>query len=433
MSSTTVEQVNEPTGEFTSHDTPPKRLGLALFVICAAQLMIVLDGTIVNIALPHIETDLGFSQANLRGSSRSTPSPSAACCSSAAGSATSTAGAACSSGGVAALHRSPRSSPASPQNEAMMLAARAVQGLGGALASPNALALITTTFPAGKERNRAMGVYAAMSGAGAAIGLILGGALTEIDWRWTFFINLPIGLARRVPRAAHPHRVRGRPAARFDLPGAITSTAGLVVARLRPDPRGRAPRGATPTTLTYARASVSSLLVAFVVIETPRRAPAPADAHPRPTAPAARPTSSCSSSAPACSRCSTSSASTSSRSSATRRSRPASRSCRSRSASSSRRRSPRILIAKVDPRWISGAGAGFATLGMWGFTHLTPQSTYAAGLLPWIVVLAFGLGLIFVPLTLTAVHGVRARGLRRSPRPCSTPCSRSVARSASRR
>ena len=65
MSSTTVE-VNEPTGAFTSHDTPPKRLGLALFVICAAQLMIVLDGTIVNIALPHIETDLGFSQANLQ-------------------------------------------------------------------------------------------------------------------------------------------------------------------------------------------------------------------------------------------------------------------------------------------------------------------------------------------------------------------------------
>ena len=66
MSSTTVEQVNEPTGEFTSHDTPPKRLGLALFVICAAQLMVVLDGTIVNIALPHIEADLDFSQANLQ-------------------------------------------------------------------------------------------------------------------------------------------------------------------------------------------------------------------------------------------------------------------------------------------------------------------------------------------------------------------------------
>jgi hypothetical protein len=65
-----------------------------------------------------------------------------------------------------------------------------------------------------------------------------------------------------------------------------------------------------------------------------------------------------------------------------------------------------FLISRTDPRWISGAGAAFATLGMWGFTHLTPQSTYAANLLPWIVVLAFGLGLIFVPLTLTAVHGV---------------------------
>ena len=66
MSSNTALQVDEPQGEFTSHDTPPKRLGLALFVICAAQLMIVLDGTIVTIALPHIEADLGFSQANLQ-------------------------------------------------------------------------------------------------------------------------------------------------------------------------------------------------------------------------------------------------------------------------------------------------------------------------------------------------------------------------------
>ena len=76
----------------------------------------------------------------------------------------------------------------------MLLGARALQGVGAALASPTALALITTTFPAGQARNRAMGVYAAMSGAGAAVGLILGGALTEVDWRWTFFINVPIGL-----------------------------------------------------------------------------------------------------------------------------------------------------------------------------------------------------------------------------------------------
>ena len=65
-SSTTVDQVNDPSEEFSSHDASPKRLGLALFIICAAQLMIVLDGTIVNIALPHIEEDLGFSQANLQ-------------------------------------------------------------------------------------------------------------------------------------------------------------------------------------------------------------------------------------------------------------------------------------------------------------------------------------------------------------------------------
>src|SRR5690606_32010257 len=80
------------------------------------------------------------------------------------------------------------------QSEWEILAARSLQGLGAAAASPTALALITTNFPAGKPRNRAFAVYAAMSGAGAAIGLILGGALTEASWRWTMLINVPIGL-----------------------------------------------------------------------------------------------------------------------------------------------------------------------------------------------------------------------------------------------
>ena len=108
-----------------------------------------------------------------------------------------------------------------------MIGSRILQGVGAAIASPAALALITTTFPAGKERNRAMGVYAAMSGAGAAVGLILGGALTEVNWRWTFFINVPIGLlvALLAPRyLAESERQTGR----FDLPGALTGTLGLV-------------------------------------------------------------------------------------------------------------------------------------------------------------------------------------------------------------
>ena len=112
------------------------------------------------------------------------------------------------------------------QNETMMSRPRGLQGLAGALAAPNALALITTTFPAGRERNRAMGVFAAMSGAGAAVGLILGGALTELDWRWNFYINLPIGvlvawLAPRVLTESEDGR------GSLDVPGAVTSIAGL--------------------------------------------------------------------------------------------------------------------------------------------------------------------------------------------------------------
>src|SRR5262249_3998877 len=76
-----------------------------------------------------------------------------------------------------------------------LLAARAVQGVGGAVIAPNALALITTTFPEGQQRNRAMGVYSAMAGGGGAVGLLLGGLLTTyVSWRWVLFVNVPIGV-----------------------------------------------------------------------------------------------------------------------------------------------------------------------------------------------------------------------------------------------
>ena len=118
----------------------------------------------------------------------------------------------------------------------MLLASRGAPGLGAALASPAALALITTTFPAGRARNRAFAVYAAMSGAGAAVGLILGGWLTGLDsvfgiemsgWRLTFLINVPIGigaalLARRFLDESESHP------GELDIPGALTGTFGLL-------------------------------------------------------------------------------------------------------------------------------------------------------------------------------------------------------------
>src|SRR3954464_6504993 len=110
----------------------------------------------------------------------------------------------------------------------LLLAGRAVQGLGGAIASPTALSLITTEFEEGEERTKAIAVYAAVSGAGAALGLLLGGILTEyLSWRWVLFVNVPIGIALMLGAYLFLHeseRLRGR----FDFVGALLSVAGMV-------------------------------------------------------------------------------------------------------------------------------------------------------------------------------------------------------------
>jgi len=205
---------------------PPKRLGLALAVIATAQLMVVLDATIVNVALPRIQDALHFSGTNLEWVVNAY---------------------ALAFGGllllggrtgdllgrrrvfVAGILLFALASLAGgfATDQAWLLAARIIQGIGGALAAPASLSLIAVTFPEGKERNRAMGVYAAMSISGAAVGLIAGGLLTSYaDWRWVFFVNVPIGLfvAFIAPRVlGDSERVTGR----FDLPGAITGSLGL--------------------------------------------------------------------------------------------------------------------------------------------------------------------------------------------------------------
>jgi EmrB/QacA subfamily drug resistance transporter len=209
------------------HAHAPKNLALALVVICTAQLMVVLDATIVNIALPSIQKDLGFSQANLQWVLTAY---------------TLAFGGFLLLGGRAGdilgrrrvfifgilLFTLGSLGGGFAWSEASLLIFRAVQGLGAAIAAPTALSLIATEFPEGKERNRAMGVYAAMSGAGAAVGLILGGVLTEWDWRWVMFVNVPIGLfiAFVAPRAlTETERHTGK----FDLPGAIAATSGLAL------------------------------------------------------------------------------------------------------------------------------------------------------------------------------------------------------------
>jgi len=206
----------------------PRHLGLALVVIAAAQLMIVLDATIVNVALPQIQRALGFSGAGLEWM--------VTAYSLAFGSLL------LLGGRLGDLYGRRRVfitgvlvfSLASlvggfATSEWWLLIARAVQGAGAALAAPTALALIATTFPAGVPRNRALGVWAGMAGAGGAIGLLLGGILTTyVSWRWVLFVNAPLGLlvAALAPFAlAQTARLRSR----LDIPGVVTSTAGLAL------------------------------------------------------------------------------------------------------------------------------------------------------------------------------------------------------------
>jgi EmrB/QacA subfamily drug resistance transporter len=239
-------------------------------VIATAQLMVVLDATIVNVALPDIAKALGFTGTGLEWVVNAYAL---------------TFGGLLLLGGRAGDILGRRRvfiagiilfSAASllggfATTQEWLLAARALQGVGGAIVAPTALSLITTTFPEGPPRNRAMGVYAAMSIGGAAVGLIAGGVLTTyLSWRWVFFVNVPIGIvvALMAPRAlAESERRPGR----FDLPGAITSTLGLAalvygLTSAATSPNGVSHWGDTKVIVSLTAAVV--LLVSFVFIES---------------------------------------------------------------------------------------------------------------------------------------------------------------------
>jgi EmrB/QacA subfamily drug resistance transporter len=246
------------------------RPGIALAVIAACQLMVVLDATIVNIALPHIQDALSFSTTDLSWVLNAY---------------TLTFGGLLLLGGRAGDILGRRRvfvfgillfSLASllggfAQEPWQLLAARSLQGVGGAIASPTSLALITTNFPEGPERNRAFGVFAAVSAGGGAVGLLAGGMLTDwLDWRWVLFVNVPIGLliAFLAPKfISESERHPGR----FDIAGAVTSTLGmasLVYGFIRAADKGWRD---TLTLSSFGAAVV--LLAAFVAIERRAREP----------------------------------------------------------------------------------------------------------------------------------------------------------------
>jgi EmrB/QacA subfamily drug resistance transporter len=199
-----------------------------LAVIATAQLMVSLDLTIVNVALPHIQSALGFSGSNLEWVANAY--------------AVTFGGLLLLGGRAGDLLGRRRIFIAGllifvlasliggfATDQAWLLAARAVQGVGAAMAAPTALSLIAVTFPEGRPRNRAIALFSAMTILGIVVGLIAGGLLvTYASWRWVFFVNVPIGLAV----AALATRVlpkTGRSTGRFDLPGAVTATAGVAL------------------------------------------------------------------------------------------------------------------------------------------------------------------------------------------------------------
>ena len=254
--------------------TNGRRLGLALLVIATAQLMVVLDSTIVIVAQPHIQKALGFSGSGLEWVTNAY--------------ALAFGGLLLLGGRVGDLLGRRRMfvtglllfSAASlagglATSQAWLLTARAVQGAGGAIVAPTALALIVTTFPEGPPRNRAMGVYSAMSAAGTVVGLIAGGLLvTYASWRWVMFVNVPIGIATALAALAVLTAVPRRSGGRFDLPGAITGTAGVTALVYGLTNAATSSNGVShwgDTRVVAALTAGAVLLAAFAVIEARSR------------------------------------------------------------------------------------------------------------------------------------------------------------------
>jgi EmrB/QacA subfamily drug resistance transporter len=239
---------------------------VVLVIICLAQFMVVLDATIVNVALPHIQTALGFNEASLQWVINAYTLVFA--------------GFLLLGGRAGDLLGRKRLfliglvvfTVASFLNgisssSGMLIGFRALQGFGAALISPAALSIISTTFAEGKERARALAVWAAIAIGGSAVGLVLGGALTQaFSWRWIFFVNVPVGIfafiaaLRLVPESKDEHAHKG-----YDIAGAVTVTGGLMLLVYGLVNSAQHGWGSTVTIVSFVVAF--ALLAAFVVIE----------------------------------------------------------------------------------------------------------------------------------------------------------------------
>ncbi|MFF2846765.1 MFS transporter [Streptomyces sp. NPDC058001] len=249
----------------------PKRWK-ALVFIALAQLMVVLDATIVNIALPSAQQDLGISDGNRQWVITAY--------------ALAFGGLLLFGGRIADLWGRKRTFVTgligfalasaiggAAQGEAMMLGARALQGVFGALLAPAALSLLAVMFTDGKERAKAFGIYGAIAGGGGAVGLILGGFLTEyLNWRWTFFVNIPFAIVAAVGAYFVIHDPAGsRNRSALDIPGVVLSTLGLV-SLVYGFTRAESVGWSDASTVGLFVAS-AVLLIAFVVTESRVKSP----------------------------------------------------------------------------------------------------------------------------------------------------------------
>jgi EmrB/QacA subfamily drug resistance transporter len=247
------------------------RRWLALVLLAAAQFVVVLDASIVNVALPSIGESLSFSQDDL---------------SWVVNAYTLTFGGFLLLGGRMAdllgrrrmfisglvLFAGASLAGGLAQSDVWLIAARAVQGLGAALLSPAALSLVTTLFAEGAERNKAMGVWGAVAGSGGAAGVLLGGMLTEwAGWEWVLYVNVPIGVAAALlaPRLLPESRAEGH--RHFDVAGAITVTLGLSLLVYSLVDANQAGWTSLQTLLLLGVSL--ALIAAFVVIERRNKAP----------------------------------------------------------------------------------------------------------------------------------------------------------------
>ena len=379
----------------------PGALGLSLLVIATAQLMLVLDDTIANIALPSIQRELAV------------PAPTLPWVINAY--ILAFGGLLLFGGRVGDLFGRRRVFRAGlglftlasllgglGVNAEMLIGARALQGLGAALTAPNALALIATNFPVGKPRNSAMAVYGAMSALGITIGVLLGGVLTgTLGWQWVFFINIPIGLAVLAGSGVLAEGERN--AGRLDTPGALTGTGamvaltygithaaehgwgnvvtlgalgaalGLALLFLRLQARGADPmlplglfrdrnRSGSYATMLFVGAGLMGTfyLLALYLQQVLGFGPLWAGVA----------------------------------------SLPFSAGIILGAGISSK------LVERLAPRLVAGPGLLLGALGMLWLSTLTVDSSYAAHVMPALFVTSFGLGIAAVTMTLTAVHGV---------------------------